>query len=67
MKSPIETYFDGLEWQAVAPPDNPEGLPYPTHAGSFHIGDCLIECYVLNTGQRIITEQSLNRLFGEAE
>lgn len=60
MKSPAELMFDTVEFQTVpAPENNPEGLPYAVQQGFLTIMGCQLECLVLNTGQRIFTEDSL--------
>jgi hypothetical protein len=67
METPIDTALDRLvEWHAVPAPavDNESGLPYATHEGVLRIGDSELKLVVLNTGQRLITQESLNRFFG---
>lgn len=44
---------------------NAEGLPYATHEGVMKIGEIELDVYVLNTGERIISTESLKRLLGE--
>ena len=63
--SPVERILDLVEWKPVNPPaDTTDGLPYATHEGKLWIGSNCLDCVVLNTGQRLITEESLNRFFG---
>jgi hypothetical protein len=63
--SPSERILDLVEWKSVNPPaDISDGLPYPTHEGKLWIGSDYLDCVVLNTGQRVITEESFLRFFG---
>lgn len=60
----IDVILDGITWEPVPPPDDTsDGLPYPTHEGILRIGECELQAYVLNTGQRIFTEESIVRFF----
>ena len=66
-KTPMDTMLDSIKWEILpplAPEENQEGIPYATHKGVLWIGDCPLDCYVLNTGQRIFTVESVERLFG---
>lgn len=68
MSTPIETIFNGVQWEVVPPPEhNPEGLPFPTHSGVLDLLGVKVDVYVLNTGERIFSAESLERLFGAME
>lgn len=63
-KTPIDTIFDSVQWTPVPPPaDTSDGIPYATHKGVLQIVDLLLDVVVLNTGERLITEESLVRFF----
>lgn len=68
MSIPVEMMFDGVEWTAVEPPSlevqAEDGLPYPTHEGELEIMGVKLDVLTLSNGQRIITEESMCRLFG---
>lgn len=66
-KPPIERMLDTVDWKPIIHrydiiPDT--GIPYATHTGVLRIGDIELECVVLNTGERLFTEESLRRFFG---
>lgn len=64
-KTPIEAILDKLEYTPTSAEPNKEGLPYVTHEGTLQIGEISIRVCVLNTGQRIIPEEELKRVFGD--
>ncbi len=64
MSQPIEHLIDAAV-KPVPPPDNPGGLPYPTHAGHITIAGLTLKVYVLNTGQRIIDAADLEAFLGK--
>jgi len=68
MSTPMDLLMDGAEWSEVDPaeiPKNPK-LPYVTHKGFVNLdGMGRLEVLQLNTGQRIITEDSINEIFGD--
>lgn len=66
-KSPIETALDNLEYTPTNDKPNEEGLPYVTHEGTLQIGEISIKVCVLSTGQRVIPEDELKRLFGRID
>ncbi len=41
-------------------------IPYATHEGTIKIGDVMIPCAVLNTGQRVLTQSGFMRALGRA-
>ncbi len=63
-KSQIEVILDKLEYTPTGAQPNKEGLPYVTHEGVLQIGDTSIKVCVLNTGQRIIPTDELERILG---
>lgn len=72
MPTPIETILNAVEWE-VLPPDTADererkykagGLPYATHSGKMKIGPVELDCCRLNTGQAVITAESMERFFG---
>ena len=64
MKTPIEKMLDELDYKPTNSTPNKEGLPYVTHEGKMQIGDMTITVFVLNTGQRIIPADELEKFFG---
>lgn len=47
--------FESTALRPVPPPaGNPDGLPYPTHAGELRVGGHVLRVYQLNTGERVI-------------
>lgn len=63
----MDAIMDTVEWRPVPPPDDFDGLPYPTHEGTLRIGKCELQCIVLSNGMRIFTEESVLRFFAVAE
>lgn len=75
MPTPIETMLNAVAWE-VLPPDTAAerekkfretGIPYATHEGKLMIGDIEFNCAQLNTGQAVITEESMNKILGWME
>jgi hypothetical protein len=66
MKAPIDMILDGLEWKPLTGEITADdsGLPYATHEGILRIGGAEFRVYQLNTGQRVIDEESLCRFLG---
>ena len=65
-ETPIETMLDNIHFEPCELPDSvEEGELYATHVGYLDIADCLLKCFVLNNGQRVIDADSMNELFGE--
>lgn len=66
-KQPIDVMLDAVEWKPVDREGLPAvdgDIPYATHHGTLKIGECELECVVLNTGERLFTEESIERFFG---
>lgn len=63
-KTPIEILLDQVELKEVENPKPTSDLPYVTHSGILKLGEVEIEVMVLNTGERVISEDSINKLFG---
>jgi predicted peroxiredoxin len=57
---------DKVKWKAVKAPRNAKSLkmPYVTHTGTTRIGTETLECVTLSDGNRLITKESFERLFG---
>jgi hypothetical protein len=55
-----EKMFEAVVFHKLPEPEIvPDGLPYPTHRGVMTFMGCELEVLVLNTGQRIIPEDSI--------
>lgn len=65
-KAPIEVLLDRVEWEAYesVPLPNSDRLPYVTHHGILDIGETKLQCYQLNTGQRVFDAEDVEGLFG---
>lgn len=61
---PLDVALNQVDWQSVEPPTKPTGLPYPTHSGILRIGDFELQAFVLNTGERVFSEESIKKFFG---
>ena len=61
-KTPIELMLDEVEFHPISR----QGLyePYVTHEGILSLGEISITVVVLNTGQRIIPKEQLEKVFG---
>ncbi len=68
MKAPIDKLLDTVKWQPIERGSDfvPGGIPYATHMGVLNIMGCELECVVLNTGERLFTEEGLRKFFGPA-
>ena len=64
MKTPTEQMLDTLDYTPTNDKPNKDGLPYVTHEGILQLGEISIKVYVLNTGQRIIAEEEMEKVFG---
>ncbi len=60
MKTPIEILLDRIDW-AKTEGVGESGLPYETHRSILQIGNIELECVQLSNGQRVFTEESLER------
>ena len=65
-------WIDRIDWTPIESPlegcalnSENDGVPYATHTGVIHVGGIQLDCVQLNTGQRLITEESMNRLLGQ--
>lgn len=64
MSTPIEILLDAVELTpCAAPSDISDGLLYATHAGVLKIGEVELDVAVLNTGERVLTAESVERFF----
>lgn len=64
MKTPIETLLDEIDYTPLDVTPTKDNTPYATHEGILNIGNVSITVYVLNTGQRVIDKESINKVFG---
>jgi hypothetical protein len=66
MKSAIETALDQVELRPVSTDANEQddGIAYVTHEGVLEFGGLAFRVYQLNTGERIIPCEDLERVFG---
>lgn len=64
-KTPIEIMLDQVEYKPTGAVPNTEGLPYETHTGTLKLGEMELDVSVLNTGQRVISSDALEKFFGE--
>lgn len=62
-KSQLDRILDSLEYTPVDVNPNKDGIPYATHEGILNLGEISIRVIVLNTGQRIIPESELSKIF----
>lgn len=66
--TPIDQMMNAVEWQPVeGEMVADDGLPYATHTGVLNIGGFAFKCYQLNTGQRLIDAEDMERFFGVPE
>ncbi len=67
MSSPADQLLNAVDWQPNGnhQPDWKEGdIPYATHEGVFRLGDLSIRCVQLNTGERLLVAEDVEKLFG---
>lgn len=60
MKS-LDALFDKVPWRETGYKPHEPGLPYATHEGVLKIGNLELDVVQLNTGERLITEDSMIR------
>lgn len=61
-KTPIDILLDKVQYQDVkAPVTNEENLPYVIKQGILKIAGFELSVIILNTGERVIEEESLNK------
>lgn len=65
MSAPINEMIDKVVKPVPKPANLKEGDTYATHEGILKLGDIELEVFLLNTGQRIISEESLKKFFGD--
>jgi hypothetical protein len=67
----ISQVLEAVEWEPCEPEAsfdgemriNGECLPYVTHKAKLRIGAAVLDVVQLNTGQRLITQDSLSQFF----
>lgn len=64
-KTPIDILLDEVDYTPVEVDRGDSDLPYVTHEGTLKLGDIELQVVVLNTGQRIIPTEELEKFFGE--
>lgn len=63
---PIEILLNQVEWQSVEQEEShSDDLPYATHKGVLSIAGFDFRCYQLNTGQRVIDADDMERFFNQ--
>jgi hypothetical protein len=67
MKHWVDAMMDDVKWtpceqQTIVA--DALGLPYTTHTGVLRIGSMKLNVVQLNTGQRLITQESIENAFG---
>jgi hypothetical protein len=55
--------LDAVKWAPLEIVEPDPTMPFATHSGELVIGGICIKCYRLNTGQAVIEDESLERLF----
>jgi hypothetical protein len=65
MMSALDRLFDRVQWVALDQDAlaHHDDVPYATHEGWLEIGDIRLHVYQLNTGDRVIEEESMQRFF----
>lgn len=67
-KTPMSKALESVDWIAVEGASNDaDDLPFATHTGVLKFGDTTLDVVRLNTGERLITEESLMRAFGVSD
>lgn len=61
--TPMDALLDTVQWERCPAPAEPTEQPYPTHHGWLTVGRYQLECYILNTGKRIFTKESVELFF----
>jgi hypothetical protein len=62
-KTPMEAMLDSVSFIPTNLEKPESDLPYVTHTGVLKIGNISIEVLVLSNGQRVITEEEMNKFF----
>jgi hypothetical protein len=68
-QKPIDALLDKVEW---TPTENgepreewkPGDLPYATHSGMLDLGGIMLRVYQLNTGDRVIDGEDVEKFLG---
>jgi hypothetical protein len=62
-KAPIEMMLDGVARKAIPVTEIvcSDEMPHATHEGELIIGPLTLHCHQLNTGERVIDEESVMR------
>lgn len=63
-KKPIDLMMDAVEWIAADPTiEHAPDAVYATHEGILRIEDFEFRCYQLNTGERVLHAEDIERFF----
>lgn len=63
--TPIDQIMNAVEWTPVEGQIiEDDGSPYATHHGMLRIAGFDLKCYQLNTRQRVIDAEDMERFFG---
>ena len=66
--TPIDQIMNAVEWEPVEGQIvEDDGSSYATHHGMLRIAGFEPKCYQLNTGQRVIDAEEMERFFGALE
>lgn len=64
----VERLLDNLDWQKLPEPVNPtKSFPFATHEAILDIGGLKMKVVQLNTGQRVIDSDDLNKFFDSGD
>lgn len=61
--SVVDALMETVSWTPTELPTGPQDLPYVTHEGVLEIDNIKIRVIQLNTGQRIIPEEEIEKFF----
>lgn len=61
--SAVDAMMETVVWEPTQLPEGPQDLPYVTHEGVLEIDKFKIRVIQLNTGQRIIPEEEIEKFF----
>lgn len=61
--------LDNVKWEPIPPPDiiQNEDVPYATHKGTVDVLGCILRCYQLSDGRRVIDADDVHSFFSPKE
>ena len=65
--TPIDRWFDSVQWTPLLAPIAPGDHPYATHDGWLPLGEVSLHVFQLNTGERVIEAHSLETFLRQPE